>query len=226
MSQLNSTGFVKSVAPTTDQTRAFFPMATEQAGQVRQAAAYALGLPVNDAIDGNGEPMELALILAGEFLMGFADDDPSAGREEKPRHCVTVTRPFYMGVFRSNVGAAGPEGPHLSERRTCRGGSRLYKSVACRSAYRCWCMAPDGHGLDVGSRVAVGLAWLLAPHRRRQSCTRRPLCSRHLPWNERSFSTRILLQITRPGDGRTVSEPRANTGTKGRTCRAITAHPS
>ena len=56
MSQINPTETTKSVTPKTGPTHAFFPMTAEQAGQVQQAAASALGLPVNDALNcGNGE---------------------------------------------------------------------------------------------------------------------------------------------------------------------------
>jgi formylglycine-generating enzyme required for sulfatase activity len=101
MSQINSRDIIKFVAPTTDLTRAFCPMRAEQAAEVQQAAAESLGLPVYDELDcGDGDQMKLVLIPAGEFLMGSADDeDDSIARYEKPRHRVTITRPFYMGVY-------------------------------------------------------------------------------------------------------------------------------
>ena len=46
----------------------------------------------------NALGMKLALIPAGEFLMGSPDDDKDAGDDEKPRHRVRITRPFYLGV--------------------------------------------------------------------------------------------------------------------------------
>jgi formylglycine-generating enzyme required for sulfatase activity/serine/threonine protein kinase len=42
--------------------------------------------------------MKLVLIPAGEFLMGSTDDDGQAEADEKPRHRVRITRPFYLGV--------------------------------------------------------------------------------------------------------------------------------
>jgi formylglycine-generating enzyme required for sulfatase activity len=42
--------------------------------------------------------MKLALIPAGEFLMGLPDSDPDADPDEKPQHRVQITRPFYLGV--------------------------------------------------------------------------------------------------------------------------------
>ena len=41
--------------------------------------------------------MKLKLLPAGRFEMGSADDDKDAD-DERPRHWVTITRPFYMGV--------------------------------------------------------------------------------------------------------------------------------
>ncbi|MCC5828726.1 MAG: SUMF1/EgtB/PvdO family nonheme iron enzyme [Phycisphaeraceae bacterium] len=48
---------------------------------------------------GQGVVLKLALIRAGEFMMGSGDDDPEAFGNEKPRHCVRITRPFYMGIY-------------------------------------------------------------------------------------------------------------------------------
>jgi formylglycine-generating enzyme required for sulfatase activity/outer membrane protein assembly factor BamB len=46
----------------------------------------------------NSVGMKLALVPAGEFLMGSPDDDPAARSDEKPRHRVRITRPFYIGT--------------------------------------------------------------------------------------------------------------------------------
>jgi formylglycine-generating enzyme required for sulfatase activity len=43
--------------------------------------------------------MKLALIPAGEFLMGSTDSDEDAFDSEKPQHRVLITRPFYLGVY-------------------------------------------------------------------------------------------------------------------------------
>ena len=43
----------------------------------------------------NSIGMKLVLIPAGEFWMGSPASDTTAGREEKPRHRVRITRPFY-----------------------------------------------------------------------------------------------------------------------------------
>ena len=36
-------------------------------------------------------------IPAGEFTMGCSPDDPACGDDERPRHLVTIARPFWMG---------------------------------------------------------------------------------------------------------------------------------
>jgi formylglycine-generating enzyme required for sulfatase activity len=42
--------------------------------------------------------IRLKLIPAGEFQMGSPDGDDQAFGEEKPRHRVRITQPFYLGV--------------------------------------------------------------------------------------------------------------------------------
>lgn len=42
--------------------------------------------------------MRFALVPAGSFHMGTEDSDPAARANEKPRHPVTLTRPFFLGV--------------------------------------------------------------------------------------------------------------------------------
>jgi formylglycine-generating enzyme required for sulfatase activity len=56
--------------------------------------------------------MKLVLIPAGEFLMGSPDSDKEAMADEKPRHRVRITRPFYLsatevtqGQYRAATGA-------------------------------------------------------------------------------------------------------------------------
>lgn len=45
----------------------------------------------------NSIGMKLVLIPAGEFMMGASPGDKDAGDDEKPRHKVKITKPFYMG---------------------------------------------------------------------------------------------------------------------------------
>jgi formylglycine-generating enzyme required for sulfatase activity len=42
--------------------------------------------------------MRFIPIRAGSFLMGSPDDEPGRFPDEGPRHRVTITRPFYLGV--------------------------------------------------------------------------------------------------------------------------------
>jgi formylglycine-generating enzyme required for sulfatase activity len=44
---------------------------------------------------GNGVTLKLVLIPAGKFLMG----SPSSEYEEGPQHEVTISTPFYMGIY-------------------------------------------------------------------------------------------------------------------------------
>lgn len=48
--------------------------------------------------------MKLLRIEAGVFDMGSADDDRDAEPDEKPRHRVKITRPFYMGAYEVTQG--------------------------------------------------------------------------------------------------------------------------
>jgi formylglycine-generating enzyme required for sulfatase activity len=47
----------------------------------------------------NSVGMVFVQIPAGSFMMGSADSDPEAGSNEKPRHRVTLSKPFYLGKF-------------------------------------------------------------------------------------------------------------------------------
>jgi uncharacterized protein (TIGR02996 family) len=47
----------------------------------------------------NSIGMELALVPAGTFLMGAADGEQGRRRDEAPQHAVTISRPFYIGLF-------------------------------------------------------------------------------------------------------------------------------
>ena len=43
--------------------------------------------------------MVLVRIEPGEFMMGSPDSDKDADDDEKPRHRVRITRPFYLGKY-------------------------------------------------------------------------------------------------------------------------------
>ena len=47
----------------------------------------------------NSIGMKLALIPAGEFLMGSPDSDLNAEDREKQQHRVRIARPFYLGIY-------------------------------------------------------------------------------------------------------------------------------
>ena len=48
---------------------------------------------------GNAVTMRLVLIPPGKFTMGSPDSDPGRYDNEGPQHEVTISKPFYMGVF-------------------------------------------------------------------------------------------------------------------------------
>ena len=65
---------------------------------------HAAPAPKQDNIITNSIGMKLALIPAGEFLMGSPETDKDAQPDEKPQHKVKITKPFYMGVHAVTVG--------------------------------------------------------------------------------------------------------------------------
>jgi formylglycine-generating enzyme required for sulfatase activity len=48
---------------------------------------------------GNNVKMRLVLIPAGKFMMGSPATEAGRSSEEGPQHGVTISKPFYMGVF-------------------------------------------------------------------------------------------------------------------------------
>lgn len=55
--------------------------------------------PVEIRVITNSIGMKLAVLPAGEFLMGSPDSDGMADDVEKPQHRVRITRAFYLGVY-------------------------------------------------------------------------------------------------------------------------------
>lgn len=47
--------------------------------------------------------MSFLLVPSGDFWMGAPDDDPDASPDERPRHRVRITQPFYLGVHEVTV---------------------------------------------------------------------------------------------------------------------------
>jgi formylglycine-generating enzyme required for sulfatase activity len=56
------------------------------------------GGPAAELITTRVAGIKLKRIPAREFLMGSPDEDKDASGDEKPRHQVRITRPFYLGV--------------------------------------------------------------------------------------------------------------------------------
>ncbi|NOX53724.1 MAG: SUMF1/EgtB/PvdO family nonheme iron enzyme [Planctomycetes bacterium] len=70
-----------------------FDAQTAQRAQQRWAEYLGTELTVTNSIG-----MQLILIPPGEFMMGSPASDAWAGDDEKPRHKVWITQPFYLGV--------------------------------------------------------------------------------------------------------------------------------
>ncbi|HOD82284.1 MAG: Serine/threonine-protein kinase pkn1 [Planctomycetes bacterium ADurb.Bin126] len=64
---------------------------------VKQPSPAPLAPEVSVELD-KGVRLSLVLIRPGSFLMGSPDDLLEREADEQPRHEVTITRPFYMGV--------------------------------------------------------------------------------------------------------------------------------
>src|SRR5512145_1140595 len=47
----------------------------------------------------NSIGMEFVLIPAGTFQMGSSENDRETAANEKPRHQVTISKPFYLGKY-------------------------------------------------------------------------------------------------------------------------------
>jgi formylglycine-generating enzyme required for sulfatase activity len=70
----------------------------------------------------NSIGMKLALLPAGDFLMGSPDSDPKAESDEKPQHRTRITRPFCLGIYETTqeeyqrVMGMNPSGEQISPR--------------------------------------------------------------------------------------------------------------
>jgi formylglycine-generating enzyme required for sulfatase activity len=53
---------------------------------------------------GNSVTMTLVLIPSGKFRMGSPDGDKGRPKDEYPQHEVTISKPFYMGVYKVTQG--------------------------------------------------------------------------------------------------------------------------
>jgi formylglycine-generating enzyme len=69
-------------------------------GGMRARPKQAPEAPKDLTLDlGKGVTLKLALIPAGKFLMGSPADEPGRDDDEGPQHEVTISKPFYMGVY-------------------------------------------------------------------------------------------------------------------------------
>lgn len=68
----------------------------DEAKANQRKSAEQLGVPITLT---NTIGMKFVLIPPGEFLMGSPDDDRHGLAPEKPQHRVTITKPFYLGVY-------------------------------------------------------------------------------------------------------------------------------
>jgi formylglycine-generating enzyme required for sulfatase activity len=89
--------------PVTVPAPANAPFDADQARAHQQAWAIHLGTTIETT---NSIGMKLVLIPPGEFVMGSPDNEPGREKDgrEGPQHEVTLTRPFYLGVYPVTVG--------------------------------------------------------------------------------------------------------------------------
>jgi formylglycine-generating enzyme required for sulfatase activity/WD40 repeat protein/serine/threonine protein kinase len=71
-------------------------LSAEEAKKQQEDEAKRLGVPVQME---NSLGMKLNLIPAGRFMMGWPENEPGRQANEGPRHEVTLTKPYYMGVY-------------------------------------------------------------------------------------------------------------------------------
>jgi formylglycine-generating enzyme required for sulfatase activity len=74
---------------------------TARAGHVQAEGHFDVAVPRRFA---NSLGMQLALIPRGTFGMGSPETDTEVFDDEKPRHDVAITRPFYVGIHPVTVG--------------------------------------------------------------------------------------------------------------------------
>lgn len=79
---------------------ASFPITTDQAKEIQHDAAQVLGVPLTIELKcGEGVELPLILVPAGHFLMGSLEKEEDRSDNEGPQHEVTISRPFYVGMF-------------------------------------------------------------------------------------------------------------------------------
>ncbi|PZN77492.1 MAG: hypothetical protein DM484_14475 [Candidatus Methylumidiphilus alinenensis] len=76
-----------------------WPSDKVQALQRDTAQSLGLATTFRDALQSGGEGPLLAVIPAGSYLMGSPDDEPERYDDEGPRHTVSFSKPFAIGVY-------------------------------------------------------------------------------------------------------------------------------
>jgi formylglycine-generating enzyme required for sulfatase activity len=90
---------VAAQAPEFSSATAPLPVAVPEQGESKTMVRIDSRAAVSSVVERSPIGIELKRIPAGEFLMGSPDSDPSAWENEKPRHRVQISRPFYLGVY-------------------------------------------------------------------------------------------------------------------------------
>ncbi len=89
---------------------------TEPVGLAMKTASASVNSPGGSQPPADARPgdsvtnsigMTFKLILPGEFFMGAPDDDKDAQGDQKPRHRVRITKPFYLGIHEVTQGQFG-----------------------------------------------------------------------------------------------------------------------
>jgi formylglycine-generating enzyme required for sulfatase activity/tRNA A-37 threonylcarbamoyl transferase component Bud32 len=70
----------------------------------KDGAADTSGATLSGSVLTNSLGMKLVRIPAGSFFMGSTANEPNHRRDEEPSHQVTITQPFYLGMYLVTVG--------------------------------------------------------------------------------------------------------------------------
>ncbi len=91
--------WVQGCSSGTSTTESTTSEATTQKGPEADPKAPAASLERTSLDLGDGVTMEFVLIPAGEFAMGSPEDELDREPDEGPARQVTITRPYYLGVY-------------------------------------------------------------------------------------------------------------------------------
>lgn len=102
------TGGIGSVNPAFGSSTTFTALVvgTGAVTAMQSAVSGSADITVTEAVDQEitltlpgGVPLTMALIPAGTFMMGSPEDEQDRDSDEGPQHQVTITEPFYMGIY-------------------------------------------------------------------------------------------------------------------------------